>query len=580
MTYRRKFVLVVAITGALLLTAGVSTVAAQSAPDCSTVSYSGDGTTSNPYEVGNVDQLQCIDEQGLDENYVQVSDIDASGTSSWNGGDGFEPIGGTLDTAATEFSGTYEGQEFDITGLTIDRDEPNVGLFFIIGEDGEVKNTSLVNADITGLSFVGGIASANGGTISESSVSGSVGDPDNGVVAGGIVAENGVGGTIEESYSTASIDGASGGIVGGFTADNAGTIEKSYTTGSVDGITVTGGFTGTNTGTITESYAAGSVTDEDIIDDPIEDPTDDPIDDPLSVSEDGGAVEGSYETQSGHIGDFPDTVGGFIGFDEGGTVTDSYWDTDATGQSGSGGGATGLTTSQMTGSAATTNMGGFDFTETWETVTDPDDYPILAWETEDSDDGGDDDPPDTGDGLVSIDAPATAQPDGDFDFTVEMTDSSVGEVAVESSDFDVSLSVVDNDGDSIGAQTDMSVEFLDIGSSDSTYTLSVDVTGGSEGDTGTITAATGGNIGDSGVDDQESETFTLIDATSSPVEDVSDELWTAVTQNDNDNGLSLADLGNAIQEYQANPGNADIDGVSIGLSDLGALIQHYQNEVV
>jgi hypothetical protein len=65
----------------------------------------------------------------------------------------------------------------------------------------------------------------------------------------------------------------------------------------------------------------------------------------------------------------------------------------------------------------------------------------------------------------------------------------------------------------------------------------------------------------------------------SPVEGVSDGLWTAVTQNDNEDGLSLTDLGNAIQQYQSNPGNAEVGGVSIGLSDLGSLIQYYRNEV-
>jgi hypothetical protein len=53
-----------------------------------------------------------------------------------------------------------------------------------------------------------------------------------------------------------------------------------------------------------------------------------------------------------------------------------------------------------------------------------------------------------------------------------------------------------------------------------------------------------------------------------------------VTGQDGEDGLSLADLGNAIQEYQANPGNADVDGVGIGLSELGSLIQHYRNQVV
>jgi len=37
-------------------------------------------------------------------------------------------------------------------------------------------------------------------------------------------------------------------------------------------------------------------------------------------------------------------------------------------------------------------------------------------------------------------------------------------------------------------------------------------------------------------------------------------------------------LGNAIQQYQSNPGNAEVGGVDIGLSDLGSLIQYYQNE--
>ncbi|MDZ7688032.1 MAG: hypothetical protein U5J64_04785 [Halobacteriales archaeon] len=105
------------------------------------------------------------------------------------------------------------------------------------------------------------------------------------------------------------------------------------------------------------------------------------------------------------------------------------------------------------------------------------------------------------------------------------------------------------------------------------------MTGGSEGDTGTITAANGGNIGGSDVD-QSSATFSLADLLESPVEDVSNGLWTSVTQDDNEQGLSLADLGNAIQEYQANPGDADVGGVDIGLSDLGSLIQHYQNQVV
>jgi hypothetical protein len=47
----------------------------------------------------------------------------------------------------------------------------------------------------------------------------------------------------------------------------------------------------------------------------------------------------------------------------------------------------------MTGSAAESNMQGFDFTDTWKTVSG--DYPILSWESRDSD----------GDGNLSPDNP-------------------------------------------------------------------------------------------------------------------------------------------------------------------------------
>jgi hypothetical protein len=72
----------------------------------------------------------------------------------------------------------------------------------------------------------------------------------------------------------------------------------------------------------------------------------------------------------------------------------------------------------------------------------------------------------------------------------------------------------------------------------------------------------------------------VVGDSSSPVDGVSDELWDAVTTDDGEDGLSFADLGNAIQKYQKNPSDADVGGVSIDLSDLGSLIQYYRTEVV
>ena len=517
--------------------------AAADAPDCSTVSYSGDGTTSSPYEVGNVDQLQCIESQGLDASYEITSDIDASGTASWNFGSGFEPIGDD----SNPFNGTIDGGGHTITGLTINRgSQDRVGLFGQIGSgaptvpsslsslsiSGGVQDINLENVDISGANRVGALAGDSSGSITRSSASGSVAGSNK---VGGLVGISE--GSITQSFATVDVAGNldTGGLVGN---NLFGTVTNSYARGDVDASGFdAGGLVGFSSGTVSSSYATGSST--------------------------GGGLIGEKTPISGSDG----------------TAVDSYWDVPASGQTDSRGG-TGLGSSgetppadEMTGDEAPTNMEGFDFTDTWQTVTDPDGYPVLAWQTED---GGGSDPPDAD--LVTINSPDTAQPDGDFDFTVEMEESSVGEVAVESSDFDVSLSVVDDDGDDIGAQTDTSVEFIDLDEETSTYTLNVDITDGSEGDTGTITAATGGSIDGSGVDDQTSTTFSLETTTESPVEDVPDDLWAAVTQDDGNEGLSLADLGNAIQQYQANPGNADVGGVDIGLSELGSLIQYYQNQ--
>jgi hypothetical protein len=359
------------------------------APDCSTVSYNGDGSEANPYEVGNVDQLQCIEEQGLDANYEVVSDIDASETDSWNGGDGFEPIGELNFRGDTEFNGTFDGADYTVSGLYIDRGSADdVGLFGGVGSGGRLENVSLENVNVSG-GTAGGLVGNNGGNVTESYANGNVsggfgvgglvgynrgnvtesyanGNVSGNDDVGGLVGFNS-GGTVGESYATGDVfgDGNVGGLVG---VQEAGTVRESYATGDVsaDGVAV-GGLVG-GSGYVEESYATGDVSG------------DGNVGGLVGIS---GTVTESYATGSisGN-----DEVGGLVGsndfFGNRGNVTDSYWDTQSTGQSTSAGNGTGLTTSEMTGSAATSNMAGFDFTDTWKTVTSPDDYPILAWQTQ------------------------------------------------------------------------------------------------------------------------------------------------------------------------------------------------------
>ena len=113
----------------------------------------------------NVQQLQAIDVAiNLNKNYLLINDIDASATSGWNGGAGFNPIG--------TFRGVFDGNGHSITNLYINRSATDdVGLFSI--NEGTIDNLG-INIHSTGGNRVGGLVGDNGGTISNSYATGSV----------------------------------------------------------------------------------------------------------------------------------------------------------------------------------------------------------------------------------------------------------------------------------------------------------------------------------------------------------------------------------------------------------------------
>lgn len=206
----------------------------------------GRGTASSPYEIANADHLQAVD-QDLAGHFLQVADVDASGSAGWNGGAGFEPLGhweGTGEPANEPFSGTFDGSGHSIAGLTIDRPgEDGQGLFAFL-EGGTVQDVSVENADVTGNESVGAlVARVLDGAVFEASVSGSVTGNDG--LAGGLV-----GGAQEESEivgssSTADVEAAGtgvGGLVGGL--GDASEVRESTASGPVDNAGPTLGFTG------------------------------------------------------------------------------------------------------------------------------------------------------------------------------------------------------------------------------------------------------------------------------------------------------------------------------------------------
>ena len=252
----------------------------------------------------------------LGSSYVLMNNLDSTtagyeelASPTANGRKGWQPIG----TSDDRFSGIFDGHGYEIRDLFIDRPgESLVALFGAIDEGGIIKNVGVVNADVTGDKYVGGLVGENAGTVTDSYSTGSVTGKEQ---VGGLLGRNHEG-TVRDSYSTGSVNGDRwvGGLVG---TNYESTVSDSYSTGSVSGKETIGGLMGvTEGGTVSSSYATGKVTGEDIV---------------------GGLVGmngwGSDVSNSSAAGDVIGDVwvGGLVGENEG-IVTDSYSTGSVTGK--------------------------------------------------------------------------------------------------------------------------------------------------------------------------------------------------------------------------------------------------------
>jgi|AntRauTorcE11897_2_1112592.scaffolds.fasta_scaffold00097_44 hypothetical protein len=288
----------------------------------------GDGSEEDPYQVATVEQLQEISEN-LTAHFIQIADIDARSTTGWNEGSGFNPIGW--------FSGVYDGNNFSIDSLFINRPEENEIGLFSRSIDGFIRNTNLTNVNITGNATVGGLVGWNKGEITNSSVSGKVQGER---TVGGISGSNFENTLISQVYANVAIS-ATGSTSGGISGSNSGIIRNSYSSGYINSNDNTkGGFVGGNySGTIEYSYTSAI------------------------VSRNGG------------------TVGGFIGTDNEGIYKDNYFNNETTGQNFPIGGFTksehikGLPDFEMLQQSSFKN---WDFEATWTALnSDTLSYPYL-----------------------------------------------------------------------------------------------------------------------------------------------------------------------------------------------------------
>jgi len=201
-------------------------------------------------KIDTIEELQLIGSDPaypIDGNYVLTQDIDASATANWNNGAGFKPIG--------QFSGVFDGQDYIITNLTINRpDENYVGLFSYVSTSDKVMNIGLNGGAIMGHDRVGGLIGINSfGQLTNCYVTGAV-IGYSGYV-GGLVGSNYDGGVVTNCYATGAVTGSGG--VGGLVGGNyGGVVTNCYATGAVisEGGGSVGGLVGYN-----DEYSGGKV---------------------------------------------------------------------------------------------------------------------------------------------------------------------------------------------------------------------------------------------------------------------------------------------------------------------------------
>jgi hypothetical protein len=301
----------------------------------------GDGSSLNPYQITSLENLRWIAENmsRWDDHYIQINNINASETASWDQGKGWLPIGSWSINRIVPFSGSYDGQGYSVDSLYINRpDSVCIGLFGYVAE-APLKNIILTNTDITGYEQVGSIAGwFDYDTLSNCYSSGSVsGISIVGGLVGGIGDTSAIPACITECYTNCSVSGDLG--VGGLVAYAlyGSSINNSYCLGTVNGNSRTGGLLGLNLqSTVNCSYSISQVN-----------------------------ASGNH-------------VGGLVGYDYGGVVNTSFWDTQISGMSNSEGG-TGLSSSDMKNETTFTDS-GWNFIDIWSMGSDYNNgYPVLQW---------------------------------------------------------------------------------------------------------------------------------------------------------------------------------------------------------
>ena len=291
-----------------------------------------DGRT---YNVTSADGLKnvakLVNEEGKTDINITL-DTDLTLTGEWT------PIG----TESHQYTGTFDGGGHTISGLKIDQSgTDNVGLIGRLGSGGKVQDVTLTEVNVTGGTYVGGIAGQTDGTVENCSV--------NGTVTG----QNQTGGIVGRNFSTISGCSAEGTVTGntnvggisGLCVPNydtgtgsliGSTIEGCHSTAAVSGISSVGGVVGNlgngcslmacySTGNVTATITYGHANVGGVV----------------GINGQ-GTVTACYHATGEITSSVGDRIGGIAGCNDQGTFTACYWENNQ--EQGTGSGSTGGTT--------------------------------------------------------------------------------------------------------------------------------------------------------------------------------------------------------------------------------------------
>ena len=250
-----RSILSVLLAALLLVTSVPLTPAFADGGAVSRQSESGEGRAlekddAGVYQIGSADELREFAEKvnggetDANTRAELTDDIDLN-NQSWY------PIG---TSSSNPYSGTFDGNGHTISGLYIDSDDNDQGLFGYVSGSGKIENLSVSGSvSVSGSDHVGGVVGLNLGTVINCAFSGSVSGSDH---VGGVVGYNNS--SVENCYNTGSVNGGNS-SVGGVVGYNGGSVTNSYNTGAVSGGEDVGGVVGYNISSVTNCYNTGSV---------------------------------------------------------------------------------------------------------------------------------------------------------------------------------------------------------------------------------------------------------------------------------------------------------------------------------